>query len=235
MNLILREDKIAKYRDHIEKGAKLTAKEKQVFDRYFFAFTQLLDGLSERQVVELLMICPEPIGGLSQSSAYNVVNGCQEIFGTANFDTAKKTAKRYIYATRLEELANKIEATASGLNENSSKIKWEDIRDPVERMMNKNQKEKLSSEAGILYEKAANVLMKAAKIKGLLEKDRVENPNKFRAAPNIIFTDDLGALDLIRQIEDTEYEDVRRDEGEDSEGSEVDDESEQANGSEREG
>lgn len=224
MNLVLKEDKIMRYRDHIEKGTTLTVKEKQVFDRYFFAFSQLLDGLSERQVVELLMMYPEPIGGLSQSMAYNVVNGCQEVFGTANFDSAKKVAKRYIYATRLEELANRIELTAVGLAENATKIKWEDIRDPIDRALNKQHKEELSAEAAVMYEKAANVLMKAAKIRGLLEKDKTENPNKYKAAPNIIFTDDLASLDLIRQIEDIEYENVRTDEGEAAEGEAADDE-----------
>lgn len=225
MKLVLKEDKISKYRDHIEKGSSLTVKEKEVFDRYFFAFSQLLDGLSERQVVELLMMYPAPIGGLSQSMAYNVVNGCQEIFGTANFDNAKRVAKRYIYATRLEELANKIEGVAVSIAEKSDKIHWEDIEDPIEKALNKNYKEKLGAEAAVMFEKAANVLMKAAKIRGLLEKDKTENPNKFKAAPNIIFTDDLGALEIIRQIEDIEYENVSTDEGATGEGEVATDES----------
>lgn len=64
-------------------------------------------------------------------------------------------------------------------------------------------------QAGILLEKSANVLAKAAKIKGLLEKDKVENLNKWKVAPNVIFTDDISALELMRETEETDYENVK--------------------------
>ncbi len=103
MKLVLKEDKISKYRDHIEKGSSLTVKEKEVFDRYFFAFSQLLDGLSERQVVELLMMYPTPIGGLSQSMAYNVVNGCNADCGTGIWEN--------LYFVALHRLRGQVVAT----------------------------------------------------------------------------------------------------------------------------
>lgn len=49
MQLIVKDDKLQKYRDHIQTGAELAGKDKELFDRYFFAFS-LLDGLSERKV-----------------------------------------------------------------------------------------------------------------------------------------------------------------------------------------
>jgi len=76
----------------------------------------------------------------------------------------------------------------------------------------------VEKEAAMLMEKSSNVLMKAAKIKGLMDKDKIENPNKWKVAPNIIFTDDLAALEVMREIEDTEFEDVRTDGGETEEG-----------------
>jgi hypothetical protein len=63
-----------------------------MFDRFFSAFTNLMDGLSERKVVELLMSCPTPLGQAGQSQAYNIVNGAQEIFGALNFTNSKKLA-----------------------------------------------------------------------------------------------------------------------------------------------
>lgn len=209
MQLIIKEDKLQKYRDHIQIGGELTVKDKVLFDRYFFAFTQLLDGKSERQVVELLMNTPEPIGQLKQSQAYNVVNGAQEIFGKLDVGNSKKVAQRYIYATRLEEMALKLENMAHTMVADNM-IQFEDGDGNV---VTKSDPE-IVKEAGVLLGKSADVQMKAAKIRGLLEKDKVENPNKFKASPNIIFTDDLDALDLLREIEDGSYEDVTGNEGE---------------------
>jgi len=112
MNLIIKEDKLQKYRDHIQTGGELTVKDKKLFDRYFFTFTQLLNGKSERQVVELLMNVPDPLGGLKQGQTYNVVNGAQEIFGALDICNSKKVTQRYIYATWLEEMALKLENLA---------------------------------------------------------------------------------------------------------------------------
>lgn len=64
MQLIIKDDKLQKYRDHVQIGKDLFGKDKEMFDRYFFAFSQLLDGLSERKVVELLMFCPAHLGRL---------------------------------------------------------------------------------------------------------------------------------------------------------------------------
>lgn len=50
-----------------------------LFDWYFFAFTQLLDGKDEWQVAELLMYTPEPIGQLNQSQGADVVNGAPSV------------------------------------------------------------------------------------------------------------------------------------------------------------
>lgn len=213
MQLVVKDDKLQKYRDHVRVGGSLSEKDKEMFDRFFFAFTNLLDGLSERKTVELLMTCPAPLGQLSQSQAYNVVNGAQEIFGALDFSNSRKLAQRNIYATRLEEIAMKLEKLGDDMvmaNSFSSERfdGQEEVRTPPEVM----------KEAGVLLEKAANVRMKAAKIRGLMEADKVENPNKWKVAPNIIFTDDMSALDLIREIEDTEYSDVTADGGEIEEG-----------------
>jgi len=203
MQLIVKEDKLQKYRDHVQNGLDLTGKDKEMFDRFFFAFTNLLDGLSERKVVELLMFCPAPLGQLGQSQAYNIVNGAQEIFGALDFGNTKKVAQRYIYATRLEEMSETIKELARSMIEKSTK-----------KTLDENGNEQYvcgieaEKEAGVLLEKSANVLMKAAKIKSLLDKDKVESPNKFVVAPNIIFTDDMAALDLIKEINDIEFEDV---------------------------
>lgn len=213
MQLIVKEDKLQKYRDHIQVGSNLSEKDKELFDRYFFAFTNLLEGLSERKVVELIMNCPEPLGQLGQSQAYNVVNGAMEIFGSLNLNNAKKIAQRYIYATRLEEMAQKLEEMARHMINANTEIIQDRDGNTIERLSPEVEKE-----AGVLMEKSANVLMKAAKINGLLEKDKVENPNKFIVAPNIIFTDDMAALDLIREIQDTNFTDVTGDGGETEEG-----------------
>lgn len=213
MQLIVKEDKLQKYRDHIQIATELSEKDKELFNRYFFAFTNLLEGLSERKVVELLMNSPLPLGQLGQSQAYNVVNGSMEIFGALNLNNAKKTAQRYIYATRLEEMAQKLEEMAHHMiNSNIKRVEntdgiFEEKLDP-----------EVEKEAGVLIGKSADVLMKAAKINGLLEKEKTENPNKFIVAPNIIFTDDMAALDLIREINDTEYTDVTGDGGKIEEG-----------------
>ncbi|WP_254562155.1 hypothetical protein [Dyadobacter diqingensis] len=203
MQLIIKEDKLQRYRDHVQAGTSLSEKDKELFDRYFFAFTNLLDGLSERKAVELLMNCPAPLGQLSQSQAYNVVNGAQEIFGVLNFSSSKKMAQRYIYATRLEEMAGKVEELARTMVNNSTKLYYDEDGRPVSVADPAAEKE-----AAVMFEKASNILMKAGKIKGLTEKDKIENPNKFKVSPNIIFTDDLDALDLLREIEDGSYEDV---------------------------
>ena len=94
MQLIVKENKLQKYRNHIQEGAPLSTKDTELFDRYFFTFTNLLDGLSERKVVELLMYSPVPLGGISQSQAYNVVNGAQEIFVQLDISNSKKVAQR---------------------------------------------------------------------------------------------------------------------------------------------
>jgi hypothetical protein len=200
MQLIVKDDKLQKYRDHVQHGLGLSTKDKSVFDRYFYAFHQLLDGQSERQVVKLLMNLPEPMGGVSQSQAYNIVNGAQEIFGVLDLSNSKKTAQRYIYATRLEEMAARLEELAE------------------DTLTSEAETGEAEKEAGVLFEKAANVLMKAAKVRGLLEKDKLENPNRWKVAPNIIFTDDLSALELQQEIEDTNYEDVTGNGGEAQEG-----------------
>jgi hypothetical protein len=209
MQLIVKEDKLQKYTDHIQTGVELTGKDKVLFDRYFFAFTQLLDGKSERQTVELLMNTPEPLGKLGQSQAYNVVNGAQEIFGKLDIGNSKKIAQRYIYATRLEEMALKLDNLAHSIIADNT----EEYEDGHGNKITRIDPE-IVKESGILIGKSADVQMKAARIRGLLEKDKVENPNKFKASPNIIFTDDLDALDLLREIEDGIYEDVTRNEGE---------------------
>jgi hypothetical protein len=59
-----------------------------------------------------------------------------------------------------------------------------------------------------IQERIANIRMKAAKIRGLMEKDKIENPNKYKVAPNIIFTDDIAALQLYREVEDAQFDDV---------------------------
>jgi hypothetical protein len=208
MQLTIKEDKFQKYRDHVQAGTDLFGKDKEMFNRYFFAFTNMLDGLSERRVVELLMNCPAPIGQLSQSQAYNVVNASQEIFGILNFSESKKAAQRYIYATRLEELASNIEELAKSMIMKGTKEFFDEDGRPVFLADTNTEKE-----AALLLEKSSNVLMKAAKIKGLQDKDKVANPNKYKVAPNIIFTDDLTALEVMREIEETEFEDVTGDGG----------------------
>lgn len=206
MQLIVKDDKLQKYRDHVQHGHSLAAKDKLIFDRYFYAFHQLLDGNSERQVVKLLLNMGEPIGGVSQSQAYNIVNGAQEIFGVMDLSNSKKTAQRYIYATRLEEMAARLEWLGNEvMDKHSGPFKEGEGLDNTNTAI-------AEKEAGVLFEKAANILMKAAKVRGLLEKDQVENPNRWKVAPNIIFTDDLSALEL-QQIEDTNYEDVTGNEG----------------------
>lgn len=58
------------------------------------------------------------------------------------------------------------------------------------------------------YEEAANVLMKAAKLQGLDQKEGVYiDPRLFLPKPNLIFTDDLAALEITKnEIEDGEGE-----------------------------
>lgn len=213
MQLIVKDDKLQKYRDHVRIGISLSEKDKEMFDRFFFAFTNLLDGLSERKTVELLMTCPAPLGQLSQSQAYNVVNGAQEIFGALDFSNSRKLAQRNIYATRLEEIAMKLEK----LSDEMIMFNTGEVEDPRGKVEVKTPAE-VQKEAGVLLEKAANVRMKAAKIRGLMEADKIENPNKWKVAPNIIFTDDMSALELLREIQDTEYSDVTGDGGETEEG-----------------
>jgi hypothetical protein len=122
-------------------------------------------------------------------------------------------AQRYIYATKLEEMAAKVEELARTLVNNTSKVYYDEddnqvcVADPT-----------AEKEATLILEKASNMLMKAAKIKGLAEKDKFENPNKYKTAPNIIFTDDIAAVEFLREIEDTEFEIVAGDGEETEEG-----------------
>jgi hypothetical protein len=203
MQLIVKDDKLQRYRDHIQTGKELGEADKKYFDRYFFAFTLLLDGLSERKVVESLMFSPEPLGGLSQSMAYNVVNGCQQVFGALDFGNAKKLAQRQVYAVRLEEMAHTLEEMGNAVI-GDYKVPIFDDDGEVTYKINPEIQEKIAN----ILDKAANIRMKAAKIRGLMEKDKVENPNKYKVAPNIIFTDDIAALEMYREIEETPYEDV---------------------------
>lgn len=145
----------------------LEEKELAMFQKYFFAYSGLCDGLSERQVVKTLMA--DSTYKLSQSQAYNIVRDSQEIF--ANAKSAKKDAKRNVYVIRLEELAAKLEADGE-------------------------------------YEKAANVLQKAAKMQGLLEKNaEFTDPKLYLPKPNMIFTSDLAALEILKnEVEDGEAE-----------------------------
>lgn len=159
------------------------------------------------------MTCPAPLGQLSQSQAYNVVNGSQEIFGALDFSSSRKLAQRNIYTTRLAEIAMKLEK----LSDEMIMFNTGEVEDPRGKVEVKTPEE-VQKEAGVLLEKAANVRMKAAKIRGLMEADKIENPNKWKVAPNIIFTDDLSALELYREIQDTEYSDVTGDGGETEEG-----------------
>lgn len=204
MQLVVRDDKLHKYREHLQTGLELKGKDKEMFDRFFYAFSQLLDGASERQVVKSLMNAPAPLGGISQSQAYNIINGSQEVFGAIDMADTKKKAKRYIYATRLEEQAARLEQLAADIIDKYGK-KTVITEDGMSTMMTNVLVEK---EAGILLEKASNILMKAAKIRGLMEKDATVNPNKYKVAPNIIFTDDLGALEVLREIEDADYTEI---------------------------
>lgn len=207
MQLIVKDDKLQKYRDHIQQGRELGEADKKYFDRYFFAFTLLLDGLSERKVVESLMYSPNPLGGLSQSMAYNVVNGCQQIFGALDFGNAKKLAQRQVYAVRLEEIAYTLEESGLKLLHQAEK-RGEDADGNEFKYLDGEEQERASK----ILEQSAKVRMQAAKIRGLMEKDKVENPNKFKVAPNIIFTDDIAALQMYREIEDAQFDDVTGDE-----------------------
>lgn len=203
MQLIVKDDKLQKFRDHIQTGTELGEADKKYFDRYFFAFTLLLDGMSERKVVESLMHSPAPIGGLSQSMAYNVVNGCQQIFGALDFGNAKKLAQRQVHAVRLEEMAYTLEEMANQVIGDYKVITFDADRETVFKIDPEIQ-ERIAN----ILDKAANIRMKAAKIRGLMEKDKVENPNKYKVAPNIIFTDDIAALQMYREIEDAKFTDV---------------------------
>lgn len=178
MQLQIKDDKLQKYRDHVQTGVDLYGKDKELFDRYFFAFSQLLDGLSERKVVELLMNCPAPLGQLGQSQAYNVVNGAQEIFGALDFGNSKKLAQRYIYATRLEELAENIKDLARSMIDNST---FEEINREGKTVVLVNTD--VQKEAGVLLEKSGNVLMKAAKSKGCSMPTRWKTQTNTRLPP----------------------------------------------------
>lgn len=203
MQLIVKDDKLQRYRDHIQTGKELGEADKKYFDRYFFAFTLLLDGLSERKVVETLMFSPAPVGGISQSMAYNVVNGCQQIFGALDFGNAKKLAQRQVYAVRLEEMAHTLEEMGNAVIGDYKTVTFDEDGDPVYKI-DPDVQEKIAKILG----QAAKIRMSAAKIRGLMEKDKVENPNKYKVAPNVIFTDDIAALEMYREIEETPYEDV---------------------------
>ncbi|WP_285545023.1 hypothetical protein [Dyadobacter frigoris] len=75
MQLIIKNDKLQKYQDHVQINTTLSAKDKQLYDRFFFAFTQLLDGLSERKVVELPINCPSNLGQNGQIEKVRTYSG----------------------------------------------------------------------------------------------------------------------------------------------------------------
>ncbi|MFC5413135.1 hypothetical protein ACFPMF_27690 [Larkinella bovis] len=165
MELIPKEDRLERFRDHLHREVPLAEKDQLLMQRYNFAYTQLCDGESSREVVKLLMsaYC------LSQSQSYNIVNDALSIFG-GNPTKAIRDGKKAVYVIRLEELADK-------LNEEGE------------------------------YEAAANVLAKAAKLQGMTEKEGQQiDPRLFMPKPNLIFTDDLAAVEISRQIEDAEHD-----------------------------
>ena len=139
--------------------------------------------------------------------AYNVVNGCQQIFGALDFGNAKKLAQRQVHAVRLEEMAYTLEEMANQVIGDYKVMTFDADGEPVYKI-DPDRQEQIAN----ILDKAANIRMKAAKIRGLMEKDKVENPNKYKVAPNIIFTDDIAALQMYREIEDTKFSDVTGDE-----------------------
>ncbi|WP_080239045.1 hypothetical protein [Spirosoma rigui] len=164
---VYKEDRLERYRDHLMTDRPLDAPAQAMFQKYLYAYAQLCDGLSERQVVKMLTAVQ--IYNLSQSQAYNIIRDCQEIFG--NVKAAKKDAKRNIYVTRLEELALKLEEQGE-------------------------------------FEAAGNILLKAAKMQGLLEKNaEFTDPKLFLPKPNLIFTADIAALEILKnEVEDGDAE-----------------------------
>ncbi len=106
---------------------------------------------------------------LSQSQAYNIVNGALSIFGR-NPTKAIRGGKKAVYVIGLEELADKLDEEGE-------------------------------------YEAATNMLAKAAKLQGMTEKEGQQiDPRLFMPKPNLIFTDDLSAVEITRQIEDAEHD-----------------------------
>lgn len=166
MELAIKDDRLERYRDHLHKGVELTDKEQDMMQRYNFAYTQLCDGESQREVVKLLMAAYR----LSQSQAYNIANDALAIFG-GNPTKSIREGKRAVYVIRLEEMADKLDEEGK-------------------------------------YEEAANVLLKAAKLQGMTEKESAQiDPRLFLPKPNLIFTDDLAALEILkRDIEDGDAE-----------------------------
>jgi hypothetical protein len=125
-----------------------------------------------------------------------VVNGCQQIFGALDFGNSKKLVQRQVYAIRLEEMAHTLEEIGNQVIGDYKVTSFDADGEPVF---------KIDPE---IQERIANIRMKAAKIRGLMEKDKIENPNKYKVAPNIIFTDDIAALQLYREVEDAQFDDV---------------------------
>ncbi|MGM9509530.1 hypothetical protein ACS5NO_17475 [Larkinella sp. GY13] len=159
-------DRLERFRDHLHRDAPLAEKDQLLMQRYNFAYTQLCEGESSREVVTLLM----KAYGLSQSQAYNIVNDALSIFG-GNPTKAIKEGKKAVYVIRLEELADKLDEEGE-------------------------------------YEAAANVLLKAGKLQGMTEKEGLHlDPRLFLPKPNLIFTDDLTALEILKNdVEDGEAE-----------------------------
>ncbi|GAB3911526.1 hypothetical protein GCM10028803_53190 [Larkinella knui] len=158
-------DRLERFRDHLHRDAPLADKDQLLMQRYNFAYTQLCEGESSREVVALLM----KVYALSQSQAYNIVNDALAIFG-GNPTKAIKEGKKVVYVIRLEELADKLDEEGE-------------------------------------YEAAANVLAKAAKLQGMTEKEGQQiDPRLFMPKPNLIFTDDLQAVEITRHIEDAEHD-----------------------------
>lgn len=159
-------DRLEKFRDHLHRDAPLADKDKLLMQRYNFAYTQLCDGESSREVVTLLT----QTYNISQSQAYNIVNDALFIFG-GNPTKAIRDGKKAVYVIRLEELADKLDEEGE-------------------------------------YEAAANVLTKAAKLQGMTEKEGLQlDPRLFMPKPNLIFTDDVTALEILKNdVEDGDAE-----------------------------
>ncbi|MGV3560773.1 hypothetical protein [Larkinella arboricola] len=162
----MKSDRLERFRDHLHRDAPLADKDQLLMQRYNFAYTQLCDGESSREVVALLI----KSYGISQSQAYNIVNDALSIFG-GNPSKAIRDGKKAVYVIRLEEMADKLDEEGK-------------------------------------YEEAANVLAKAAKLQGMGDKEGSQlDPRLFMPKPNLVFTDDLAAVDILRRdVEDGDAE-----------------------------